>query len=42
VIELPDLEAHAREFDDIPDVVKDAAAKLTGYGALAKCGTVDK
>jgi hypothetical protein len=30
VVELPELEAHARKFDDIPDAVKDAAARLTG------------
>ena len=30
VVELPDLEAHARKFEDIPDAVRDAAARLTG------------
>jgi hypothetical protein len=30
VVELPDLEAHARKVEDIPDVVRDAAARLTG------------
>ncbi|MFE4542234.1 hypothetical protein [Arthrobacter sp. NPDC056727] len=30
VVELPELVAHARKFDDIPDAVRDAAARLTG------------
>lgn len=30
VVELPELEAQARKFEDIPNVVSDAAAGLTG------------
>jgi hypothetical protein len=30
VVELPELEAHAHKFEDIPGVVRDAAARLTG------------
>lgn len=30
VLQLPDLEAHARRMDEIPDVIRDAAARLTG------------
>ena len=30
VPELPGLEAHARNVAEIPDAVKDAAARLTG------------
>ena len=30
VVELPELRAHAGKFDDIPDVVGDAASRLTG------------
>jgi hypothetical protein len=30
VVELPELEAHARKFDDIPDAVRDAEARLSG------------
>ena len=30
VIEMPDLEAHARNVEDIPDAVRDAAERLTG------------
>ncbi|RAM37261.1 transcriptional regulator [Arthrobacter globiformis] len=30
VLELPELKTHARRVDEIPDAVRDAAAKLTG------------
>lgn len=30
VVELPDLEAHARSVEDIPDAFRDAATQLTG------------
>ena len=30
VLELPELEAYAKAFDDIPDAVRKAAASATG------------
>jgi predicted RNase H-like HicB family nuclease len=30
VVELPDLVAHARSVEDIPEAVRDAATQLTG------------
>jgi hypothetical protein len=30
IVELPELEAQARKFENIPNVVSDAAAGLTG------------
>ncbi len=33
VVELPELKAQARTCEEIPDAVRDAAAKLTGRPA---------